>query len=348
MAEKPLTNAYLSVFALELAMLLQAGVTAADGLRLMAEDDDDKGSAALLAALADEMAQGAPLSAAMAHSRRFPAYLLHMTEVGERAGRLEECLRGLSAYYDGAARLQNGVRQALLSPLLLLAMVLAVLVVLIVKVLPVFADIYAQLGSGLHGLAAGLLRFGSLLTAAAPYLAALLGLLLALALLLWLRPALRAACLRRYCDWRGMRGLSGQLAETRLAAALAMALQSGLNAEEALELATPLAANSRAFRQRCAVCAGALADGHGLAESLARAELFPAAFRRMLALAAKSGALDTTMAELARRLREQTEEALDRLLGRVEPAMVIGGSLLAGIVLLSVMLPLLDIMTALG
>ena len=138
--------------------------------------------------------------------------------------------------------------------------------------------------------AAAELRFGSLLTAAAPYLAALLGLLLALALLLWLRPALRAACLRRYCDWRGMRGLSGQLAETRLAAALAMALQSGLNAEEALELATPLAANSRAFRQRCAVCAGALADGHGLAESLARAELFPAAFRRMLALAAKSGA----------------------------------------------------------
>ena len=54
------------------------------------------------------------------------------------------------------------------------------------------------------------------------------------------------------------------------------------------------------------------------------------------------------MTEVARRVAEDADEALDALLNRIEPALVIVLSLMVGVILLSVMLPLMGIMTAIG
>ena len=74
----------------------------------------------------------------------------------------------------------------------------------------------------------------------------------------------------------------------------------------------------------------------------------PAVACRMLALGQRSGAGDTAMEEVARRLDQESAEALERKVGQVEPALVLATSLLVGVILLSVMLPLLRIMTAIG
>ena len=54
------------------------------------------------------------------------------------------------------------------------------------------------------------------------------------------------------------------------------------------------------------------------------------------------------MEEVARRLSEESEYALETRVGQVEPALVLVTSLLVGAILLSVMLPLMNIMTAIG
>ena len=68
----------------------------------------------------------------------------------------------------------------------------------------------------------------------------------------------------------------------------------------------------------------------------------------MLALGQRSGAGDTTMEEVARRLEQESAEALESRVSQVEPALVLAASLLVGVILLSVMLPLLRVMTAIG
>jgi type IV pilus assembly protein PilC len=68
----------------------------------------------------------------------------------------------------------------------------------------------------------------------------------------------------------------------------------------------------------------------------------------MLAIGFRTGEIDTVLAEVARRVAEDANQALDDLLNRIEPAIVIALSLLVGVILLSVMLPLLGIMTAIG
>ena len=68
----------------------------------------------------------------------------------------------------------------------------------------------------------------------------------------------------------------------------------------------------------------------------------------MLALGTKSGTADTVMEEISHRLEDDAETAIENLVGKVEPTIVIVTSLLVGIILLAVMLPLMNIMAAIG
>ena len=76
--------------------------------------------------------------------------------------------------------------------------------------------------------------------------------------------------------------------------------------------------------------------------------LLPAAQCRLLELGQRSGTSDAAMEKIARDLGEESEAALENAVSRVEPALVLICSLLVGLILLSVMLPLMHIMSAIG
>lgn len=68
----------------------------------------------------------------------------------------------------------------------------------------------------------------------------------------------------------------------------------------------------------------------------------------MLELGLRGGTGDQVMEEIAGRLSEEASQTLEQRVAQVEPAMVLAASLLVGIILLSVMLPLMHIMSAIG
>lgn len=79
-----------------------------------------------------------------------------------------------------------------------------------------------------------------------------------------------------------------------------------------------------------------------------KVEIFEPIYCRMLSIGMKTGAADTVMEEIARRAEENVSAGIERAIGKVEPALVIVMSLLVGLVLLSVMLPLMGIMSSIG
>ena len=84
--------------------------------------------------------------------------MINMIQLGEETGRLEEVLNSLSKYYDREDEIASGIKSAVAYPLVLSAVMIAVIVVMIAKVLPVFSQIYAELGSELTGTAAVLMK----------------------------------------------------------------------------------------------------------------------------------------------------------------------------------------------
>ena len=138
------------------------------------------------------------------------------------------------------------------------------------------------------------------------------------------------------------------MSASRLADALVLTISSGMNTDDALDMAGVLAGDS-GVQEKIAACRNAmLREGQTFADAVMEQKLFAPMYCRMIAVGFRTGDLDTVMTEVARRIAEDADDAMDALLNRIEPALVIVLSLMVGIVLLSVMLPLAGIMTAIG
>ena len=341
--KRKLSNDEIASLCLELSLLLHAGVGTGDALSLLAQEEEHRG---MLSAMAEQVDGGKTLSTALRESGVFPVYVCGLVEVGERTGRTEEALAALSRYYEERVRIGRRVRSALLYPAVMLALMLVVIGVLLVKVLPIFDDVYASLGGRLTGVAAGLLNLGRWIEGAMPVLYLILAGLVLVVLVFGLVGPLRRGVVSLWQKTRGDRGVSRKLNNARLAQALAMGMASGLPVEEAVSLSANLM-EGRA-RKRCQECGQRLEKGESLGAALRLSGLLPPRQSRLLELGQHSGAGDASMEKIARDLSEEGEAALDALVGRVEPALVLVCSVLVGLILLSVMLPLMHIMSAIG
>ncbi len=347
MKQTLLSNMEISQICQELAILLHAGMMLGDGLALLAQEESGK-TGELLAEIGLHVDQGKPLAAALRESRAFPSYVVGLVEVGERSGRTEQALQSLSRYYEQQDHMDRQIRAALTYPSILLLLMLAVIVVLLTQVLPVFDDVYASLGGQLTGIAGGLLVIGQALDAAMPVLCGLMAIVVGLVMVFSFNDSFRRKLLGIWRKSHGDKGISRKMTEARFSQALAMGLSSGLPLEEAVGICAALLHDTPAASSRCRMCASRLAEGGELAEALRESEMLPPAACRLLTLGMRSGNGDTVMDDISRRLSNEANQALEPKVAQVEPALVLASSLLVGAILLSVMLPLMNIMATIG
>lgn len=346
MKDIPLSQSRTGELCRGFALLLHAGVGLADCARLLSREEED--DSALLRDLTDRLDQGLPLWEAMERTGAFAASVTGMVRVGEETGRLEEALEGLADYCEESVRSRRQLKNAVAWPAMLLVLMLLVIGVLLVEVMPVFDAVYASLGARLTGLSAGLLALGQLLRAALPALLGALALTALTAGLLALFPSLGSRWAALWRSRFGDRGIPRKFNNARFARALAMTLGSGLPLEEGLALCQGLLAEQPGAVSRVRRCRELLAEGSLLADAMEETELLPPSRARLLTAGLKGGNADRVMEDIARRMEEEARQALEDAVSGMEPAMVLTASALVGIILLSAMLPLMNIMTAMG
>ncbi len=343
-----LSNEYVSSFCLEMALLLHAGIGTEDGLYLLAEDEDDKKTKQMLTGLADKVSEGQPFSDVIREEGSFPKYVSDMIETGEQTGRTEQAFRSLSEYYDRQLQMNNQIRSALLYPAILMVLMIVIIVVLLVKVLPIFNQVYEQLGGTMNGTAKILLDIGDWIGSVMPVLCIIVGACALVAIVIGCcRPA-RAFILGLYKRLFGNHGITRRLGESRFASAMAMGMLSGLNTEEAFGTAMLFQDAVPKTMKRYEKCLEMLEAGEPLAQCFKDNQILESAYCRILDLGAKSGTSDTAMEEIARRMDDSVQMEIERKVGKIEPTIVILTSVMVGVILIAVMLPLINIMSSIG
>lgn len=332
----------------QLSLLMHSGVSLCDGLLIIAEDESDRVYRDTLTAAAASMENGGSFFDALSQSGCFPAHALGLIEVAERVGRLEDTLLSLSKYYENRERISKSIKNAITYPAILLLMMLVVITVLLSRVLPVFDEVYGALGGNLTGLAGALLALGNIIGAALPYIGIALGALIMIAAVIALVPSARMGAKKLSLRIFGDRGASRMINNAHFAQALAMSVSSGLPIEEGIELAGKLLSDIPSAAKRCQKCKEAVDSGTPLAEALLGSSLLSASAAKMLSLAVRSGSEDDTMRDIAERMSDEADEALEARVSAIEPALVVVTSFMVGAILLSVMLPLINIMQTIG
>ncbi len=345
MKDAILSDEIIGSLCMSLSHLIHAGISVGDALVLLHEDEQDPDCKKLLHTMAELGDGGASLATAFRETGRFPAYVCTLLTVGEQVGKIEETLTALARYYTNRDQMHRQLRAALLYPAMLLGVLLAVMVILLVWVLPVFDDVYAQLGSRLTGLAGGLLVIGGALGKLLPAVCTVL----AAAIAVFSIPPIRKGFLARWRKHRGDKGVAQAINSARFVQALSMAISSGMTDQEAVSMASSLSLDqSPGFQARCDACLSALDDGSSLAQALQQTNFFSPAQRRLLEAGTHSGRSEQVLETISRELTEESQQKLYRVIGKIEPALVAVSCVLIGLVLLSVMLPLMDIMNAIG
>ena len=334
-----LSSDELSVLCWQLGQLCRAGVSWSDSAALLAEDAPTPRSRALLSALRDSLAAGDPLDRALEESGDFPPYLLRMVSIGLAAGRADQVLEALSGYYRRQSATGDALRRAVTYPAVMAALIALVFLVLVHRVLPVLTQVFVQVGSGVSPMAAALLGFGAVGRYVAVALAAVL-LIGAAVLLLFFRGERGTALFAK-----GATGAA--LARGRFASAMALMLQSGLPLDEAMDRTAELLEDTP-LQERVAACKSRMLSGDPFPKAVEDAGLLTGLQAGLLSAGFRSGASDAAMAEVAARCQAEAEDRLGRLLSRFEYALVIVLCAAVGLVLLSVMLPLLGVLSAIG
>ena len=130
----------------------------------------------------------------------------------------------------------------------------------------------------------------------------------------------------------------------RLTQAIAMGIHSGLDHVVTLEMAQKLLSHPN-IRKKAEKAQKLLEDGVIFEDALSESGLFEGLNARLITVGLRTGTADEVMSKLAIRYREMALTITGNILSIAEPSIVIIFSLLVGLVLLSVMMPLLGILS---
>lgn len=336
----------ISSFCLELSLLLKAGLPAEVCFSILAEEETNEEKKAILERLYEKAGYGDSVYEAMTESGVFPEYMLKMVMMGEETGYLESIFRALSVYYEERRRTEQALKETVIFPVILLVMLLIVVVVLMTEVLPVFQAVFAQLGGTLSPAALFFLQIGTALQKAKSFFVILSLLLLAGFAAVFFHEKTRAKWNTFWAKKFAATKIGKLYDVAHFASALHMCISGGLDSDRALEMAESFCESG--MKDRISACRESALMGKPLAEAIEEQKLMKPMYCRMLSVGVKTGSLDSTLEEISRRSEEEASATLQRTASRVEPAIVIILCVVVGILLLSVMFPLVGIMHSLG
>lgn len=348
MAVKMLTDEETAFFSEQLAMIMEAGIPLADGIEILAGDAGDKRFSEISGLLMECMrGEDITLFDAMEKSGIFPPYAVKMVRIGSVTGRIEDALNGLSEYYSKRAELKQTVRSSVSHPLILLAMMTAVVVVLVIKVIPMFGDIFSQFDESAAKAVESSVSFAYRMgTAVMIILVAVLAIALVTVLLMRF-PAPRKFLSGLFSNFILTKGLSEAMAMADVTSAMCMMAECGISPEQSLELAAEIPDN-KTVKKRVKNCEKMVLDGEYFADAVRSSELLPGVYAHTLKVAYRSGSIDSAWRKISRRFGQECDRRIYGAVSFIEPVIIAVLAVIIGSVLLTVMLPLTNIMTGIG
>lgn len=330
----------------ELRALLVAGLSVVEALEALAAQQTAVGvqrqAVDVFAALLARLRSGRPLSAALSDVGGFPALLTASVQSSERTSNLVQALDAYLRYDEMVGALLRKVVSAALYPAIVVTLGLVISVFLLWVVVPRFASLYGQMGSG-AGTATVLLLKISMALKTHPALVPL-GVLSLVGLIAFLVNGGRwQALLQWLTEGVPMLNRQGQHFErARLFEALALLVRGGYSLHEALELCKGIAA-SQAARQRIAQAQAGIERGSSASLSFAGASLTDEVTERLLRAGERGGDFAEVLQAISRRHATIFETFVERATRVVEPLLLLGVALLIGSMVVLLYMPIFDI-----
>lgn len=338
----------MSIFCRQMSVVFYSDITIMEGIMLIQGQADHRGLKAALSEIYLHMKDGMTLASAISmYTNIFSQYFINMVKIGEASGTLDMVFYNLSNYFEKENNIRIKIKSALTYPVILAVMMAAVITLLIVKVLPMFSEVLESFGQGVPSFTKAILGAG-------PFLSSY-GLLIAAALICFgVAAAVYGNTVKgKYLKGKIManskllNGFYSKVIVSRFSRSLGILLKSGVNIVTAFKEVSCLIEN-KYIESKLEAALIKIENGADFAESLKSVGVFPPLFIKMAIIGGASGKLDEMLEKTASIFEEEVKDSLEKITSLIEPLLIIILSVVVGIILLSVMLPMIEIMTNIG
>lgn len=331
------------LFTRQLGTLLKAGVPLLQALELLTEQLEGQ-LRTITVAIKDNVKEGISLADALAkYPRIFETLYVQLVRAGEASGKLESILDRLAEYLERSAATQRKVKGAMRMPLIQLGAALLVVAGLIVKVVPSIAEGLSGQGQELPALTQFMMDLADFLSSY--YLFIIIGLIILIIIYRYWSSTNTGA---RTIDTIKLRlplvkHITKTNAVVQFCYTLGMLLEGGVDLAQALDIVCAVIDN-RILTDTLRQARDNIVKQGKIAQYLKQTNMFPAIAIYLIKTGEETGQLDAMLLTVARNYEEELRELIDGLTSAIAPIMLIVVGGLIGLIILSIMLPILKIM----
>ncbi len=329
-------------FARQLSVMLDAGVPLLRALDVIRKETSSMMFADVLSQVREDVASGWSLEKAVAkHPRVFNSLWVNIIRTGEQTGRLGFVLSKLADYIERANAFKKKIVSALVYPVILMVLTISALLFLTLFIIPQFETLFSAMNNRLPALTIIVMNFSK--TLRSHFMVIVLGFVLSTLGIrfflatpvgknLWDHIILRIPVLGDFVLIGIMEKISSNMA---------ILFESGVPIYLALDI-TEKSADNVVVEEKFSEIKEKVKKGMSLSVAMEESEFFEPLIIQMVSVGEEVGELPQMFNKVAEYYKDSLENALDRFTSMFEPFMLIFMAVVIGILLLSVFLPIFN------
>ncbi len=332
------------IFTRQFATMIDAGLPLVQALDILANQSDNKRFGKVLADVKARVEGGASFSDALrGHPKVFDELFVNLVAAGEVAGILDSIMLRLAAYIEKTMKLRAKIKGAMVYPTITAIVAVGVIIVMLGKVIPVFQDMFKDMGAGaLPALTQFLITISRGFVANAPIIfGVMFGMVVGV-----------IAALRTYKGKRFLHALLLKLpivgpvirksVVARFTRTFGTLLSSGVPILDAMEIVAKTAGNL-VVQEAVMLVRQRVSEGKDVASPLMQTKVFPPMVVQMIAVGEQTGAMDQMLQKIAEFYEDEVDAAVAAMTSIMEPLMmvVLGG--IVGVMMIAMYMPIFEL-----
>jgi len=335
----------LSIYARQLSVLIDAELPLIQSLTILAEQTKNKYFKKVIHSIREDVEAGATLNQA---KRKFPKVFndlfCNLVASGEQSGSLDIMLRRLAEFLEKIVKLRSQVRQAMIYPTAITIFAVLVVIFMMWQVIPIFANIFVELGAPLPGLTAFLIQMSNFVSGNILFIFGGLIALVFLVRFIYKTPKGRRVIDRLSLKLPLFGNLLDKVGLSRVTRTLATLLSGGVPMLESLKITSTTSGNviteENIMKARTMV-----AEGTSLTDAFRDIGHFPFMLVQMVGVGEATGTLDEMLVKLADFYDDEVDATVAALLSVLEPIMMIVVGGMVGTIVIAMYLPIFKLVS---
>ena len=328
----------------QVATLFQAQVSALRAFTMLSDNTENKVLGTKLNQVCDDLKAGVSISGALAkHPDVFSNFYLNMVKVGEETGKLDQIFLSLAQYLDRQYALTSKTKNALIYPVFVIITFMIVMSLMLAVVIPKLSAIIVESGQDVPFYTKMVIGASNLFVSYGFFLFIFL---VILGIWFW-RLAITEQG-KKYIDHMRLSipyvgNLYKQLYLSRIADNMDIMLTSGVQIIRAIDITADVV-GSDVYKDILKEVADGVKSGLALSATFEKHHTqIPSMMVQMIKVGEESGSLGVILHTMTEFYKREVDDAVDTLVGLIEPVMIVALGLGVGVLLVSILVPIYNL-----